>query len=566
MRRLVAIPLFLAMWACGESAEWTTHQGNPFHTGYVPTDIDLSNLKESWYVPQPTVHYHDGIVVGPDHLYISTHQVTRMALTAYSRVNGQQQWQYTSPNGASINPAAYSDGRVYFQTNNGIYDTFLRCHDASTGAFLYRSQFGAQWDEYLAPTIVDGEVYINGGENGGMYSFRAVDGTQRWFSTLPQVDGWTPAVNTTHAIAYFAIDGGGLVMVNRGTGAIDRFISDPNAGPSYFQYQKQAVALDGNQAFVTNGRRLVKFDIEAGVVAWEVSRNFGGQVTVGPQAVYAVDGGALTALDKATGNFLWQVESPLGSFAGPVIVTNRQLIAQTGTHTVIFDLSTRSQVWSYPNKGPMALVDDELFISGLQGVSGLSLNPIPHQLQGLTLSKSATAGMNSVMAVAQMNTVAERDEVISFWDNTQLISTPSTAVLRKGQRSVGVRVTTSPVSVPAVRTIYARYAGVTKSADLQLLPLGPSAMASLAPSPITGGTRFFARVALTGPAPQGGLVINLTSDSQYVLPPPSVTVPAGKANANFIVDTAVPPISATGRITARYKGLSAGVTVRIVRP
>lgn len=564
MRRLSLLALCLTPLV--HAGDWPTYQGNQRHTGYVPTSADLTQLRESWYTTQKSFHHNSGMAVGYGHVFITTPLGDlRQTLTAYSQATGTAAWQYVAERYDDIHPPALAGGRVYFQAG-GYPNTFFRCHDALTGAFVFRSPHGAQSEEYLAPTIVDGIAYMNGGEYGGMYAFNATNGGQQWFANnLPQIDGWTPAVNQTHCFAYMATYSGGLCAVNRATGNLDYVIQDPGAGPE-FSGTNMAVAMEGNYCYITNGNRLIKFDVGSQQVAWASTRNFSGQVTIGTDALYSIDQGALTAVDKINGAFLWQAEPSSGYLVGPMIVTDRQLIAQTSTDTVIFDLATRTQVWSHPVTGPMALVDDELYISGTEVVCALSLNPIPHALQGLTLSKPAVAGMNSVFAIVQMNNPAPKDEVISLWDNTQLIATPATAILRRGQRSLNVRVTTVPVAVAATRTIFARFNGVTKSANLQLLPLGPSAMAILGSTTVTGGSSFTTKLVLNGPAPQEGLVVEMTSDSPYAQVPATVVVPPGKGNVYFVTTTSAPPQMVTARIRARVKGVSAGVTVRISSP
>ena len=64
-----------------------------------------------------------------------------------------------------------------------------------------------------------------------MYAFNGSSGSQNWFGSVPQYDGWTPAVDGKYAYAY---TGGGVTTPIEGdhndqlaTGATAATVSDP---------------------------------------------------------------------------------------------------------------------------------------------------------------------------------------------------------------------------------------------------------------------------------------------------------------------------------------------------
>ncbi len=68
--------------------------------------------------------------------------------------------------------------------------------------------------------------------------------------------------------------------------------------------------------------------------------------------------------------------------------------------------------------------------------------------------------------------------------------------------------------------------------------VGPPTLASvtLNPTSVTGGSSATGTVALTGPAPSGGLAVSLSSNNSDVATvPATVTLPAGATPATFIV-------------------------------
>ncbi len=80
---------------------------------------------------------------------------------------------------------------------------------------------------------------------------------------------------------------------------------------------------------------------------------------------------------------------------------------------------------------------------------------------------------------------------------------------------------------------------------------------NVSPPSLAGGEEATGTVVLTLPAPQGGLVVNLSSNRDAVSVPSSVTVPADATQANFAISTSAVSESVTATITA-----TAGGTVR----
>ena len=70
-------------------------------------------------------------------------------------------------------------------------------------------------------------------------------------------------------------------------------------------------------------------------------------------------------------------------------------------------------------------------------------------------------------------------------------------------------------------------------------------------------------VTLSGPAPAGGAVISLRSNSVLVSVPASVTVLAGRTSATFSVGTILTPSASAATVTASFGGFvkTAGLTV-----
>jgi hypothetical protein len=99
-------------------------------------------------------------------------------------------------------------------------------------------------------------------------------------------------------------------------------------------------------------------------------------------------------------------------------------------------------------------------------------------------------------------------------------------------------------------------------------PTGQAALSSVSvnPSSVTGGQAPTGTVSLTGPAPSGGAVVNLSSANPAASVPASVTVQSNATAANFAVATA--PVSSTtiGNVTATYSGVTKTTVITVQPP
>ncbi len=86
------------------------------------------------------------------------------------------------------------------------------------------------------------------------------------------------------------------------------------------------------------------------------------------------------------------------------------------------------------------------------------------------------------------------------------------------------------------------------------------------PTSVTGGTSAAGSVALSAPAPAGGVVVALASSAGAAQVPSSVVVPAGASSAAFAVTTS--PVSADSLVTlsASYAGATRQATLTVKAP
>ncbi|MFM1871024.1 MAG: hypothetical protein RL398_446, partial [Planctomycetota bacterium] len=184
MKTPLLVAIFATVSVLTAQTDWPQYQGGPAHAGYLPVTLNPSTFVHRYdrLVATTTNYMLEPVTVADGKVFVSSWDKVVRALDA---ATGAQLWQVAFPTANSVNPPTYYQGRVYVQTGNHASDTYLRCFDANTGALVFQSNHAAQWERYYAPTARDGKVWINGGSYGGMYSFDAVTGQQRFFVSLP---------------------------------------------------------------------------------------------------------------------------------------------------------------------------------------------------------------------------------------------------------------------------------------------------------------------------------------------------------------------------------------------
>jgi hypothetical protein len=392
----MALTAFVGWTADAADTSWTMFQGNAAHTGYVPVSLSPTNFALRWQktidagIALNSVTEAEGKVFLSEYGYFS-----KMGLYVLSQTNGNILWSDDYSGVYSLNPPSYGYGNVYIQNGNGIVSSSvsgsaLNAYDASTGASLFRSPVSAQWERYLAPTIYDGNVYVDGGGYGGMYSFNATNGTQNWFGLVAQYDGWTPAVDTNYCYVFTGSGDtvpilGQFRIIDRFTGTTVHLVIDDGFQWNGYTMNSAVVLGTHSNAFAINesgsiypyyfgSGRVLMFDLrDDGTnqphIGWVVQDHFTGQPTLANGVLYLNNGGTLAALDEITGTKLWSWVPPNSeALLGTIVATDNLIIVSTGAATYAIDLISHQAVWSYPASGYLALGDGVLYVAGANGV------------------------------------------------------------------------------------------------------------------------------------------------------------------------------------------------------
>lgn len=387
MSRFSQLAIAFIIAFCQHSAaaampEWNTYQGNERHTGYVPTTVNVSGIEPLWNRTFSATL--NPVAIGAGQIYASEQgrfSIGR-SLSAIDSRTGEDNWVHPDFGRVnSINPPAYANGHVYLQTgkesSSGI-PPYLYSFDASSGSLDYRSIFSAQWESYYAPTVFEGDVYINGGYYGGAYRYDGANGGREWFRDLPQYDDWTPAVDEQYVYAYVGEYQPGLYVMDRQTGVVEFSIADRNFDwNGWSMHLAPVLTNDGDIVAIQDGR-LIRFDVDGRSIDWEMSRSFSGQPSIAGETLFAIDSNSLTAWNAATGDYQW-TWAPTGgdSVVGNIIATDSHIFVQSRTTTYAVNLSTREADWSYDAAGSLALGEGIFAIVDGSSLHAFSVSAVP---------------------------------------------------------------------------------------------------------------------------------------------------------------------------------------------
>lgn len=376
----LAIPLLASTAAAAlQQTSWPMYQVDARHTGYLPIALDPNSIQLKWTALVAPGALNP-VTAADGRVFVTIDGGNYRGLYVIEKDTGLPLWSVLYPGVHSVNPASVDGGRVYLQTGNHSSDTWLRCYDAATGASIFRSPFQAQWEEYYAPTIDGGTVFINGGYYGGMYAFDGVTGSQIWFRDLPQYDEWTPAVDAQRAYAYV---GGWFYALNRATGSVAYSFQDPGYSWSGYSMQMAPVLGTMNDAFFINNGRLLCADLQTQSFRWSLSGNFSGQPSLRQGVVYAIKAGSLEAFSELDGAFLWRWIPPSGNLVDTIALTDTHAVVRTSSSTDLVSLQTHQSEWSHPASGRLTLAESNLYLALSDGnlmCFAYQATPKPHAI------------------------------------------------------------------------------------------------------------------------------------------------------------------------------------------
>ena len=254
-----------------------------------------------------------------------------------------------------------------------------------------------------------------------------------------------------------------------------------------------------------------------------------------PQAVVTIAGTAMTAITDGSGSFVL-VAAP-GNYTLTVTAPNLQP-ATTASLTVTAGQTT--------DAGTISLGAPQGFTFGVR--------------------PAIASGTGTATAIVSLVAVAPAGgAIVTLTSDSPSFVVPASVTVPAGRRVLTFPVTYTPVASSTWVTISATNAGITNRAHVTLTP-GPTVVsvsltAQSTPGAIDsvfGPIDLLGTVALSGPAPAGGLSVSLTSSSTPMISvPATILVPAGALLVTFPVHAAAVATTTTSAITASFSNGSA---------
>jgi hypothetical protein len=342
------------------TGDWPMYGKGPEHTGYFPGTVGKNQFIESWVKDIGSglqqVAVGDGNIFVVTSLYFGAGQ-----LRVLREFSGDQRWSYTFPGAFSLNPPAYDAGSVFVQRVDNGGDTQLWSFDATSGKTNWVADHGAQWEHYLAPTVSNGKVYVDGGTYGGMYGFDEKTGAQLFFQSREQYDGWTPTFSADKVYSWV---GGQFAESDPLTGQTLRSI---NLGWNWSGWTMgRAVAIHGGLASFVGNSQLYVVDLFTFTTSWMLENSFTGTPALANGMLFAISNNAVQVHVARTGDYLGSyVANEL--LRGQPIVTDDALIVSSDSATYIFDLGTFTVRQTLPVGGQATVANGVLYLVDAAG-------------------------------------------------------------------------------------------------------------------------------------------------------------------------------------------------------
>ncbi|HEX3876529.1 MAG TPA: hypothetical protein VHW24_06065, partial [Bryobacteraceae bacterium] len=146
--------------------------------------------------------------------------------------------------------------------------------------------------------------------------------------------------------------------------------------------------------------------------------------------------------------------------------------------------------------------------------------------------------------------------------NPAALAVPATVQMPANLGWTQVQIQAGSVAVPTPVTITATFNSATVSAQTTIEPATLKSI-SFSANMITSNSNGQLNVALTGNAPPGGAILNLSSSSPAVIVPSSAVVPAGASTAAISIQTADVTQNTPVTITATWNGVSTQTQITV---
>jgi len=264
---------------------------------------------------------------------------------------------------------------------------------------------------------------------------------------------------------------------------------------------------------------------------------------------------------RVTANTGWPFIS-----VGAELIVGSCFVDASGTVLDVIDLEILQKLQIRLTEGSVALDSATGVVTVTTSTGTVRLEKVPPHVGRVTFVPTTIVGGAGATGEVQLQLPYPSNSlVVQLSDNSDAATVPADVTVAAGATTASFTVTTVPVTVRSIVTITATAGGVSTTALLTILP--PVTLASVtAPTTIASGTRVTGQVGLSGPAPAGGLVVQLSDDADAATLPAFVTVAAERTTASFTITTVAVTADSPVTITATAGGGSKTALLTILPP
>lgn len=378
---IVALTLLISQTTFASATGlWTTFQGNPQHTGYLPMQVNpqkfhvlwRKQLAETtdtgWYVTQDAA-------VTEKMIYVTLQDFASSyaELTALETSTGKIAWQIPFDYSLGISAPAYTDDKLFITSWQQGSGEKLRAYKAQTGKLLFTTPISSlSLSLYGTPVATDTIVYAP--TNSATHAINTTTGRPTWVSTIGE--SFSPALNGDHL---YSMSWQKLIASDATNGAQIYSITNNSHYPSQtnslvINATKQLIYFSGNG----ENRDLFAYDLTTQQLKWEsVGNYYDIQPVLANSTLFAWDySRGLTALDAETGALQWQTNAGIQETIYPIFVATDTVVFLAGEkNTYAISRDTHQIVWQIPITGRLVLGNQQLFIIGTDHqVTAVALN------------------------------------------------------------------------------------------------------------------------------------------------------------------------------------------------
>lgn len=248
---------------------------------------------------------------------------------------------------------------------------------------------------------------------------------------------------------------------------------------------------------------------------------------------------------------------------GATGTANSSFISTAQTYNSITDTWSTSAPLPTPRADLTAVTgrDGRIYAIGGGDTNQTPLNLVqaynPIVVSKLTLSPTLVVGCRNATGVITLNAPVASYQTVTLTSDDPAVTVPTSVIVKPGKMSASFKITTSPVATTQTCTVTAAFGGVSTSAQLNVRPISVHTL-TLVPNLVKTGNSVIGVVALDCPAPNGGVMVMLSSSNPLIAFPTtqSILVPAGAQSTTFDITTGLVTSSHTVTITAGANGIS----------